>query len=477
MTTPRMTRKARTIIDSMVESNSITADGKNWLIQATDPFHDTEIPAVGYPDVNSCSTIAQCFTFTVNVISPTPALSATWDAHIFFNPTSFDFSTGTDVTGQTVPCNISSQGSFTAFPVLPGVVKLQPGWNVITVPSGADWISGNVLNNGSTNYTTIAYPKAAAGGDFRLVAGGAEVVNTTPELYKGGAITCYRSPSIPTLTPVINAQAIPLPGVGVVQEKFMLPFVGLPPSTQAAAQLYPNSRTWAAEEGCYSICTLSDVDNKLMKTLPNHVVAMRPSSASQVGSNGICWCSNTLGNLPGIDLSSGSHMRALPWDNNGMIFTGLQQQATLQLTTKYFVERIPTIAQPELLVLARPPAPFDPMAIEIYTRCMGQLPVGVMVKENPLGEWFNDVLEAVQDYAPKIGAMFGPAGGFLGNAAAKAAGMALNSRARNPPAQRNPLHGRQVGKRQGPKQMNRTPKQSQPQVMGNAKKKRNRRRK
>jgi len=177
------------------------------------------------------------------------------------------------------------------------------------------------------------------------------------------------------------------------------------------------------------------MDNKLVKTLPGYVFATRPFTSTEIPiptapSTQAIWGPNPAFQKQYVtNLQAGfTNCRALPWDNNGCIFTGLSKQSTLQVTVKYFIERIPTIRQPDLLVLARPPAPYDPVAMELYNRALSQLPCGVMVKENPLGEWFNDVLGAVVDYAPKIGQIFGTGGALIGNTVAKVAKSTLESR-------------------------------------------------
>jgi len=129
----------------------------------------------------------------------------------------------------------------------------------------------------------------------------------------------------------------------------------------------------------------------------------------------------------------------LPFDTHGCIITGLQPQATLQVTVKYFVERIPTIAQPDLLVLTRPPSPYDGLALEIYSRVMTHLPVGVPVSENPLGEWFNDIMSTIAEWAPRVGALIGtaiPGASALGTAIGGAASLARQVNNSNQPAKK-----------------------------------------
>jgi hypothetical protein len=92
-----------------------------------------------------------------------------------------------------------------------------------------------------------------------------------------------------------------------------------------------------------------------------------------------------------------------PYDISGCIFAGLHPEGSLQVTFKYFVERIPTINDPNLLVLCKEPASYDPLALEIYNRACEKLPVAVRVGDNPLGEWFDNVMQAVGSALPAVG--------------------------------------------------------------------------
>lgn len=421
--TENMPRKARAIINRMVATREVTPEGVKWLTQATDPFHDTALPTVGFPDVNCSKSLAQCFTFTTNISTPTPASSATWDCHIFNNP----ISTVRSNAGASFmqPFTVQNDGTWTTTPFIPGTtVPLYSGINALTMPNGLDWQQLAFLLVAQGNYPTVSFPLNASGGDYRVVAAGFEVVNTTPELYKGGSVTSYRSPSNPSVMDL----STPTGGNYNLER---VDVVGLPPSTQAQAQLYRDSVTWAAEDGVYSICTLESEECPYVKAVPSNTIAMRPFSTTEQQSAAFtthtAW--STVGHLSvGFPGRSSSCTRALPWANTGCIFSGLNQNATLQLTVKYYVERIPTIQQPDLLVLTQPSVPYDPKILEIYTEVMKQLPVAVKAAENPLGEWFNDVLEAVQEYAPAVGKIFGGPGQMLGDAAATAAGAALANR-------------------------------------------------
>jgi hypothetical protein len=422
----RAPRKARGIINNLLGTRQITSEGLNWLIQATDPFHDTALEPTGYPDEDSAHSIVQCFTHTCNVSSG--ALAATYDVHIWFNPVTCTL----EPLQEQKQCVIDRNGVPVSSANVMGIVG---GYNIIGVPTGTDWQQLGALPANSFNKWDCRYPLTASQAQYRLVACGVEVVNTTPELYKGGALTCYRSPNSKGRLALYDSH-------WTSAAVLTLDTCTLPPSLQSDAQLYPTSRTWAAAEGCYLVGTLDSTKNDYLHSLPNYVATLRASGST---SNKAYVDPSVLGLTP----LPYAKMQVLPYDTHGVIFVGLSKESTLQVTTKYYVERIPTIDQPDLLVLTRPPTPYDPVVLEIYTRTMASMPVGVMVKDNPLGEWFNSVCDFISDNAPAVGKALGnvvPGAGFIGNAlgsAAKVAGAANRAAQRKAPNQQGKVMGQQ----------------------------------
>jgi len=203
--------------------------------------------------------------------------------------------------------------------------------------------------------------------------------------------------------------------------------IDLPPGSQSDAQLYPNARTWAAAEGYYGIGTISDAEVPFQANVSctTPVMWQAPSFAQTTsGTTQNVWYFGPVDLANPVTPTS----RVLPFDIHGAIFSGLNAQSTFQITTRYIIERLPSTSEPDLLVLTRPPSPFDPTALEIYSRTIAQLPSGCMVRENPLGEWFNDVLSTVAEWAPSVGAIFGPLGAAGGKALASGANAWLKER-------------------------------------------------
>lgn len=442
-----MPRRSKAILNNLLQNRQISPMGVNYLVAASDPFHDTEVTVDGFPDMTSAKVITQVVTKTVSV---TFSGTTTWESHVMFCPitptwtqaTSMTTTTkraSTELSTKTVSSTLSSPavGSVSGTTYMRASIndqgtlglgasatQLQAGWNCISTPTGTNWISSTA----TTTYSDLAMPREYCTGAYRLIASGLEVVNTTADLYRGGSVVCYRSPS--------NAQASSLntvyTSVGVTQIVSHSGKLGLmPPTTVADATLYPNSRTWNAEEGCYLVATLNDSDNPFVTPMPGFGGLISPSDFDDM-SSGAGWLAYlplwTDADLLQPGSLSGSCTTVLPYDITGSIFSGLLPQTTLRVTARYYIERHPSIADPNLLVLARTPCPYDPVILEILSRTMQHLPVGVRVGENPLGEWFNDIMRTVGEWAPKIGKLVGvavPGLENVGNAVGLAARGAL----------------------------------------------------
>jgi hypothetical protein len=243
-----------------------------------------------------------------------------------------------------------------------------------------------------------------------------------------GSITAYRCPSTQTNSFIGRQYGA---GPTATFEFCPLKFAALPPGTQSQAALFPNSRTWQASQGLYQVAVFNSTNNPFVSPTPGVCGLIdAPTSAQLAGDlDRIAYLSNGSF-ITNTTAAFASSQHLYPIDVSGCVITNTSGTLqTYQLTVKYYIERIPTQSDPDLLVLTRDPTPYDPIVLEIYSRAMNQLPVGVTVGENPLGEWFEDVMGVVAAALPALGTFLTPvlgpvsaaAGASLGAAAAGAA--------------------------------------------------------
>jgi hypothetical protein len=411
-TTPRLAERA---LNRLIADKSMSPAGKDWLIATLDPFHDTELTVEGHPDIDSSRSIVQCIQETFPL---TWSAGNARDVTVFFLPTSGDYLdttvVGANTYGNIRPCAESSTTLSFLASILPpgGYPILNGGWNVISQPSGTPW---NSLGT-STVYNGAGLPIQNLKGKHRLIATAIEVVNTTAPLYKGGSVIAYKEPA--QFTTLIKGNDGVSATTNYVNQVHYNSGTYPPVAAQTAAN-YPNAKIWEAEKGVYAIATLNDVSNPVHEpklgqgfcmSLFDDTTGWPP--AGSVSNNYATMC---LNGLPTPNSASSSVAVSYPFDNTGFMFQGLPTNTSLQFTVKYFVEFFPTVQNGLLQSLATPSAAYDPLALEIYSRCLRELPVACAQDENPLGEWFSEVLDLISTAAPKVGAVFGPTGTIIGN--------------------------------------------------------------
>jgi len=430
----RVPRKAKAVLDRLVGSRAMTQEGMEWLICATDPFHDDRIRCPGYPDMSTVNSVVQTFTNTVSYQAPN-GQTAPWDLHVGFIPASTPMgiaNANSPGTASFKPWLCSYGG--TLVNKESGVVSLYPGYNAIVEPtSGADWsTNGDAVNNGA-----LAIPAKYCSGHYRLIGGGIEAVNTTADLYKGGSLTAYRSPSdtqrnvvtfqqqvagtttttTTVTTPVSSAKPLLRresqkdfdTSTVTINSAYPVSTINSLPGTQAKAALFTDSRTWSAEDGCYSIINQSDLENPYLFLAGGEVLINYANSSSNfqtaqaAGTLGTVWLSNWYEGSNTLSLFGQSACQTFPFSQCGFVMAGLNPNSTIQLTQRLYFERIPSLDEPDLLSMCQVPPAHDAVAMEIYSRCLGAMPVAVPQNENPLGEWFNSVLDTIKTVAPKLG--------------------------------------------------------------------------
>lgn len=432
MNATRAERRTRATLNRLIATKQLSQKGLDWLIVATDPFHDTEVSCEGFPDVTSSRTIVQCVTQTTNVKTPL-STDSNWDAHVFLFPSSPNWDQG---NGTTVLPNAFYQAAITPDGLLVNRslltnLPVYAGYNIITVANGTDWTTQTTSQGHSS--PSVAWPTTFGAGQVRLIAAGYEVTNTTAEIYKQGSITSYRSPSN-----VVSGFLIANNDTdGRIYET--IEWASLPPTSQAEASLYPNSKTWGATDGIYSIATMNTNQNAFRSPIPSWsgMIQVPTEESLLAGDPRLCFVPAIIGDgSTTTDYVADASSHAIEFDVHGCILAGLSSQTTLQVTTRYYFERIPSASDPNLLVLCKPSPSYDPLALEIYSRATGELPIAVKVGENPLGEWFEEVMSTVSMALPAVGQAVGafiPGAGAVGSVLGGAAGIAAkaNRAARN----------------------------------------------
>lgn len=228
----------------------------------------------------------------------------------------------------------------------------------------------------------------------RLIAGGFEVHNDTAELYKSGSVTTYTMPQKLTRPAIAGTQ---IRGSTDKGPSSIRRGRGLPPSAFHARQLR-NAHTFSASQGCL-VPFRMELESEDMDFQPvNSGLFAFPFADGDLQTGGII--SNTI-------LQHGTNnatlmVRSAAIETSGAFFTGLHENTVLTLTMKFYVEVAPTFANPDLLSLCSPAAPYDPMVLRCYDHCVRQMKAGVPVSFNDAGEWWRMILKTLRSAVPSV---------------------------------------------------------------------------
>jgi len=257
-------------------------------------------------------------------------------------------------------------------------------------------------------------------GVYRIVYSGFEVVNTTAQIYKQGAVTVYEYGH--------SYETSQIAGVGdntsadppTRHQSYASNTFRCPPNSIAEAKIMPGSHTWPAQDGCYCTGKFLGENPFQAATMRNYVIQQNMNKAGtasgylpspdgpDVGSfvsPGLV--GDTFLNVfgPGI-ANSKSAYNAAPathfsrMSTAGAYFTGLSPQTTLFVTWRVGIERLPAANKPTFLALAQPSATFDPNALLLYNLIANHLPPGCPQGWNDLGKWFNTIANVAKNVIP-----------------------------------------------------------------------------
>jgi len=432
--------RAKDPMEALCKERLITSEACDWLKYAVDPFHDLQLDSLrGYPDVSTEPTVVVKVRQAVTVTHPPIGAhyhdGDTWNCHVILSPVDFappviDGATNTTGVAQAraTPHTLLSTGSP---PQVAGAVDVTGGSALEEIGR----MDGLVINSvrdvpgdSSMTFTPGHCPADAVDGyamtglhldkylDFgstelgvyRVIYSGFEVVNTTAQIYKQGAVTVYEyGNSYEMAAATVDNQAIP-PDTNNLQDQFPCTYFRTPPNNLAEAKIMPGSHSWAASDGTYNTAKFQS-DNPFQGiTGRNFVFAQNEDRGSLEGGyrNGLGqlgYGSAASRGLTSVALErfpSPTHFSRM--NTCGAYFTGLSYQTSLFVTWRVGLERLPAALKPTFLALAQPSAKYDPNALVLYNLVANALPPGCPQGYNDAGKWFRWISEAASKAIPTV---------------------------------------------------------------------------
>ncbi len=400
-----MTNKV-TRADRMLDTLSRTGlspQGADFLRAALDPMHDTQLKELqGWPDLETASSVNLAVKQSIT-ISQTGNVN--WDMYIV----QFPWFDGMPMVGATRTNNLL----YPSTTILPASTVSLGGCCVWIVAQGAQ------LDLSVRPDYMLNIPSAYSQGGLRVIGAGFEVVNTTAEIYKQGQLCVWRQPNGCMEPSQFQARYGNSGGGAIAMVPLSGTLIASPPINFQSAMLIPGTRQWKAGDGCYVVTPHLSAENpQVLVQYDSPVVHLTQQADGTLNvqnpvtllpaANNI---SNVLMPVQGNGTISGTYFsqatRIFPLHQTGAILTGLSPQSTLTLTLNLYLERFPTVSEPEILVLATPSAKLDPLALQIYSEALMSLPVGVPANENGLGDWFAGVVKKVTDFLTPAAAATG----------------------------------------------------------------------
>jgi len=346
------------------------------------------------------------------------------------------------------------------------IVGTEAGINSVPFPGGS-YVSPVPYSNGafvSSPYQSFQGMDPWAGTappleSMRCIAAAFEVINGTPDQYIGGEVTCYRVNSEfdtkrqKSLIDGSNVEPFLNGANGYFTYSYFnytdVVIISAPLPDLEAAEILLGTKSWSAKEGVYVVQAFDPqvVDEWVSMfdcetvAIMNHFASLSASSAVLMnwmpfiapGRNFTLTLSSGSGNISTIGIRPPPAPLLLTAGQTcGAMFTGLDPHTSLLVRARWMIEFCPTFDNLNDITTAGIAAEFDPKAQELYARIVRDLPTGVKVKYNSIGEWFLMVVRKLAQIAPAIGAFVGNlivpgAGGVVGGLVGQAGAAAGNA--------------------------------------------------
>jgi hypothetical protein len=445
--------RAKDPMRGLCQEKLITPEACDWAKFALDPFHDQQLDNLrGYPDVATEPTVVVKIRQAATVSAP-PGLpeGSTWDCHMVLSPIDYaPRSANVGVAAQPMGQIAGTPSGEDASDAAAGLITQATAPTGST--SGVARFDGLVINSvpGEGSYghnetfTPGHMPRTAANGYqvqnitldnyldysntdlgvYRIIYSGFEVVNTTAQIKKQGAVTVYEygnSYEVGASIPAQHQSTNVVP-VGIYNPTT---WFRCPPNTIAEAKIMPGSHSWAAQDGSYNTAKFQTENPFQGLTARPWVVCQNeakggadsgyftpapfigtgaPYSAGSIASSvNLAHFQNVTVSDPAyFPLGSPGPAHFSRMNTSGAYFTGLSAETTLFVTWRVGIERLPAANKPAFLALSQPSATFDPNALVLYNMVANVLPPGCPQGYNDAGKWFNWIANAAKNAIPSV---------------------------------------------------------------------------
>jgi len=415
LTAERAFHRADRVMNSWVRDAKceLTSSGKDWLVCSLDPFHDEQLKNLqGWPDVETAPSTVRCVKQQLAFNATTgggPTPTSPWNADIILWPwlNQLDFAKSDFRTGTVIQQGFPAAGA-----------RALGGAQVFLSPSGIlDIMTVASITN---NLGAIEVDPSFTQGASRIIGIGMELRDDTAVISRQGTLTIWKYATVPRDPTTFSWTQMTTPirfgAMSGCEYRY-------PPVDTASAMLIPGTQTRNSEEGSYMVGTFHTNENPPfapcatmpMIMPPNFDESTSPTTAQLIFPvpQQTAATFPTVGNF----IMTAPMCQLFPYHMCGIKITNANPTSSYNLTLKVYLERFPSLAELTEITIATPSAEYDAMALNIYSHAMSRMPVDVPVRMNPLGEWFQDLIETIGDWLSPLPGPIGMAGGIAKNLA------------------------------------------------------------
>jgi len=350
------------------------------------------------PSHTPVSTAVKNVQKIINISAPNVGVvAATWTANVFLMPVDGipDIAYG-DVlwTATTTASTITNPSDA---PGTNGVLLIVTAWDVAGEERANPFSSS--FQPATANWQTLSLGDAWNGnGPARLSSCGYEIVDNTPQLYRGGNMVNWRKSSTAAEAPmqVLNGTHTELLSDTRI-------FSGFPDSLANAFRI-PGATSTRFTEGAYVVGSLNK-NKEDFETPSGFSGALMCASRPLTGTNSALF----TGAIPPLTIGAVGtnqwYWRPYTYthlDQSGSFCTGLSPETTFAVTLKATIEILPN-ATSVLIDFTAPAPPFSPKLEELYTSMVAQMPPSSPVGDNASGDFFKRMIKIA---TPIISTMF-----------------------------------------------------------------------
>lgn len=400
---------------------TLSRETQNAIALVTDPYHDTEIETVGFPDDATAYSILNRFNLRYTIQCPfTLADGDSWDFHVFALPL---------VCESEMALRLVSGSSLQLRDASTTLSSLNVTYH--------HYRAGALLAHSTRALPIMDAVSSSKPGRRRIVSHAYEIHDTTASLYRSGSLTTYRTSSPPISISLYDSATTT--DYGVANQTLNFWRVAEHPASLITAEMLPGTVTWDAGQGVYAV-SLPEANNTFASEYhQNVIIGYAPNPAFDQGVYASIKTSRV----------ATSPLRCCGTMSSQFI----TRENTFNLDFRLVLETVPHPQDINALSYCRRSADHNPQFLKLYKAMLNHIPIAVPVNQNSAGDWFRKIAGIVREVLPMVPSILPPMARPIAMAALPLADNLLSRIQKSEPT-KNDLSQRFLSKKQTKRPIN-----------------------